>query len=112
KVTQKSAWFMLHRIREAMSGRKFGFSKIGSGDAGSGGVEVDETFVGGRAEFMHKDRRIRLERKNTESNAPTYHNKTIVMGMLDREMRQVRAHIIPNVTRETLQNAILKHVKH
>ena len=114
KVTQKSAWFMLHRIREAMSPNK-GFrlmTKIGNGDAGSGGVEVDETFVGGRAEFMHKERRIRLERKNTESNEPTYHNKTIVMGMLDREMRQVRAHIIPNVTRETLQNAVLKHVKH
>jgi len=112
KVTQKSAWFMLHRIREAMGDRRFGFSKLGSGDAGNGGVEVDETFVGGRAEFMHKERRVRLERKNTESNAPTYHNKTIVMGMLDREMREVRAHVIPNVTRETLQNAILKHVKH
>ncbi len=89
KVTQKSAWFMLHRIREAMSSRRFGFSKIGSGDAGSGAVEADETFVGGRAEFMHRERRIRLERKNTESNEPNYHNKTIVMGMLDRDLREV-----------------------
>jgi hypothetical protein len=45
---------MLHRIREAMSDRGFGFSKIGSGDGGKGGAEADETFVGGRAEFIHK----------------------------------------------------------
>jgi len=111
KVTQKTAWFMLHRLREAMSGRKFGFSKIGNNEGGSG-VEVDETFVGGRADFMHKERKIRLRRQNTESNAPNYHNKTIVMGMLDRDLRHVRANVIPNVTRETLQAAVLKHVKH
>ena len=49
KVTQKSAWFMLHRIREAMGTSKgFGAKpKLGHSDGGSG-VEVDETFVGGR----------------------------------------------------------------
>jgi hypothetical protein len=46
------------------------------------------------------------------SAEPVYHHKTIVMGMLDRDMREVRAKVIPNVSRETLQNAVLKHVKY
>ena len=48
KVTQKSAWFMLHRIRLAMQDETFG-SKLG------GEVEADETFIGGKARNMHKD---------------------------------------------------------
>ena len=46
-VTQKTAWFMLHRIRLAMQSESF--DKMG------GEVEVDETFIGGKARFMHKD---------------------------------------------------------
>ena len=103
-VTQKTAWFMLHRIRLAMSGKKFGFSKIGS--AGGSGVEVDETFVGGSFVNMHRDRRNRYAARGGPQG------KTIVMGMLDRDLRQVRTKIIPNVTRETLQAQVLKHVKH
>ena len=61
-VTQKSAWFMLHRIRKAMhlgpDAGKFG---------GNGGeVEADETFVGGKISNMHKTRKVRLERKRSE----------------------------------------------
>ena len=48
KVTQKTAWFMLHRIRLAMQDETFG-SKLG------GEVEVDETFIGGKARNMHLD---------------------------------------------------------
>jgi len=50
KVTQKTAWFMLHRIRLAMQGENFG-GKLG------GEVEVDETFIGGKARNMHADKR-------------------------------------------------------
>ena len=46
-VTQKTAWFMLHRIRLAM--QPGSFEKLG------GKVEADETFIGGKARFMHKD---------------------------------------------------------
>src|SRR5580658_5890616 len=57
-VTQKTAWFMLHRIRAAM--KKHGF--INSGKLGGEGkeVEVDESFVGGKVGNMHKDRRARF----------------------------------------------------
>lgn len=54
RITQKSAWFMLHRIREAM--RTGTFSKMG----GNGPVEVDETFVGANPKFMHGKRRAKL----------------------------------------------------
>src|SRR5271170_7882328 len=56
-ITQKSAWFMLHRIREAMKERKFGRGKLGGGPGSE--VEADETFVGGLAKNMHKSRRLR-----------------------------------------------------
>src|SRR6266851_5352635 len=58
-VTQKSAWFMLHRIRLAMQNRSF--LKLGGPD---GEVEVDETFVGGAARFMHADKH---KRRTTET---------------------------------------------
>ena len=113
KVTQKSAWFMLHRIREAMGTKGFGAKpKLGHSDGGNG-VEVDETFVGGRFRNMHKDKKVELQRLRGEQIEPDLHiGKAIVMGMLDRDLREVRAHVIPNVQRETLQNAILKHVKY
>ncbi|MGA9528947.1 MAG: IS1595 family transposase [Terriglobales bacterium] len=100
-VTQTTAWFMLQRIREVMKGRKW-TSKIG-GDGGE--VEADETFVGGRIGNMHKSRR-----EQAEGRGP-YKNKTIVQGILDRNLRKVRATVVPNVGRETLQNLILKNVK-
>ena len=100
-VTQKTAWFMLHRIRLAMQAKSF--EKIGNSGTP---VEVDEAFVGGNPKFMHASRRRKLNIK-----AGGYgDNKTIVMGMLDRETRQVRAKLIPDVTRETLQNEILREI--
>ncbi len=110
-VTQKSAWFMLHRIRTAVKTHAFGMKfKLGGGESG-GPVEVDETFVGGRVQNMHKNKRVEMQRIRGEQNETNHLNKTIVMGMLDRDLRQVRANVIPNVKRETLQNAILKEIK-
>jgi transposase-like protein len=109
-VTQKSAWFMLHRIREAMQTGTF--VKMG-GD--SGPTEVDETFIGGDPRKMHKGRRLELVRKRNEvadwKSADHVSAKIPVMGMLDRESRQVRAQVVPNVRRETLQNAILYEIE-
>jgi transposase-like protein len=73
-VTQKTAWFLLHRVRLAMKSEND--HKMGSGDGGA--VEIDETFVGGKLKNMHK----------------------------------VRAKVVKNVKRETLQNEILKNIHH
>jgi transposase-like protein len=100
-VTQKTAWFMLHRIREAM--KNGSIMKIG-GKIG-GPIEIDETFVGGRAKNMHAVRRNALK-----AGLKADH-KTVVMGMLERSTRQVRAKVIPNVKRETLQNEILGQIE-
>ena len=100
-VTQKTAWFMLHRIRLAMQDKSA--SKLGN----SGGpTEVDETFVGGSLTNMHKEKRKRFNAYGGGER------KTIVMGLLDRDLRQVRTKIVPNVKRETLQAEVLNHVKY
>jgi transposase-like protein len=100
KVTQKSAWFMLHRIRLAL--KNGSWEKLG----GTGGpVEVDETFIGGKPKNMHVARRLKMK---TGMNG--YAEKTIVVGMLDRDTRQVRANLVPNVRRETLQKEVLDRV--
>lgn len=80
-ITQKSAWHMLHRIREAMADRSD--DKLG----GSGPVECDETFVGGKVKNMHKSRRVK------GLNYSAGNGKTIVMGMLERGGK-VRAQVI------------------
>lgn len=110
-VSQKSAWFMLHRLRLALrDGSGFGqHTKLGGGPGSE--VEVDETFVGGKTKNMHKSRRTRVQQLQLEP--PNFHcGKTAVMGILDRELRKVRAQVVPNVKRETLQNEVLKNVKY
>jgi|SRR5271156_3922015 len=102
-VTQKTAWFMLHRLRLGMKSHSYSKpAKIGGQDCGP--VEVDETFVGGNIKNMHKDRKVRYQQKRGTFG------KAIVMGMLERETRKVRAKVIPNVKRETLQNEILNEI--
>jgi transposase-like protein len=71
-----------------------------------GPVEVDETFVGGSLENMHREKKVRYHARGGTTG------KAIVMGMLDRELRQVRAKVVPNIKRETLQNEVLEGVKH
>ena len=102
KLTQKSAWFVLHRVRLAL--RNGSLEKMGNDGSP---VEVDEAFIGGNPKFMHASRRNKLSIKRG-INAD---HKTAVMGMLDRETRQVRAKLIPDVTRETLQNEILRELE-
>jgi transposase-like protein len=95
RVTQKSAWFMLHRIRLALQDESFGRM--------SGEVEVDETFIGGAARFMHADkRRVRITETGTK-------DKTPVMGILERGGK-VRASVIPNRRKKAIQKEIRNHV--
>jgi transposase-like protein len=104
-ITQKSAWFMLQRLRAALHNRTFGSTtKLGGPDTE---VEADETFIGGLTKNMHKDRKLRLVKQ-----AGMHGGKTIVQGVLDSILGQVRAQVVPNVTRERLQNVQLKSIKH
>jgi transposase-like protein len=104
-VSQKSAWFMLQRLRLALKAKDLGF-KLGGKEGG--GVETDETFVGGRLKNMHRNKQTKYL---IDSRGPNF-NKTIVHGLLDRDLRQVRASVVPNTSRETLQTAVLKNVKY
>jgi transposase-like protein len=96
-VTQKTAWFMLHRIRKAM--------QTGTFEKVSGQVEADETFIGGLARFMHKADRAR------KIGGTGGAGKAIVMGILDRNSGKVRVKHVPNTQRRTLQGEIRQHVE-
>jgi len=98
-VTQKTAWFMLHRIRKAMESGSF----LRLGQDG-GPIEADEAFIGGKPKNMHARKRALAKNGNFHTDKPA------VFGMFDRETRQVRAKLIPNVKRETLQQEILDQV--
>jgi transposase-like protein len=100
-VTQKSAWFMMHRIRLAMQNGSI--VKLG----GNGGeVEADETFIGGKARNMHKSVRAR----RITGRGHNQLDKVIVMGMLERGGK-VRAMVIPDRKRETLQPIVKTHIE-
>ncbi len=108
-VTQKSAWFMLQRLRLAMKSHNWG-TKLGGGE-----VEIDEAFVGGKIKNMHRKRAMQLAATKIREGytaGVVHENKTIVLGMLDRESRQVRTKVVPDVKRETLQKEILRNVRY
>ncbi len=104
-ITQKSAWFMLHRIRLGMK-ENYGHGPMNKIGGPENEVEVDETFVGGQKKNMHRDKAVRYEAKGGAQG------KTVVQGILDRTARQVRAKVMPDVKRETLQSEILRQVKY
>ncbi len=96
-ISQKSTWFMLQRIRLALQDRN-------SGGKLSGEVEVDETFIGGKARNMHKQVKAR---RITGTGSK---DKTAVMGILERGGK-VRATVVPNRRKNALQSEIRKHVE-
>jgi transposase-like protein len=96
-VTQKTAWFMLHRIREQLKANGSVMLK--------GVVEVDETFVGGKVGNMHKSKRAKMRGKSEGIT-----NKTPVFGMLERG-GNVMIVQVPYATGEVLQPIIRKHVE-
>lgn len=94
KVTQKTSWFMLHRIREAM--RTDSFVKL------SGTVEVDETFIGGKGKYMHANKRRELS-----GRGPV--DKIAVQGVLERG-GVVRAEVVSDLTLVRLQGNVRRWV--
>jgi transposase-like protein len=98
-ITQKSAWFMMHRIRRAMQCGSF--QKLG----GNGGeVEADETFIGGKARNMHLSKR---QRRITGTGGK---DKTAVMGILERG-GEVRTVVVGSRRKAVLQAEVKKHVE-
>jgi transposase-like protein len=95
-VTQKTAWFMLHRIRLAL--------QEGTMAQLAGEVEVDETFIGGKSRNMHLDKRAQ---RITGTGGK---DKAVVMGILERG-KTVRASVIPNRRKRSLQAEVREHVK-
>lgn len=96
-ITQKSAWFMNHRIRLALHEGSFDVKL-------SGEVEVDETFIGGKARNMHIAQR---KRRITGTGGK---DKTVVLGMLERGGK-VRTEVVENRKKQTLQAEVHDHVQ-
>lgn len=115
-VTQKTAWFMLQRIRLAMQD-----DSDGNGGKLGGEVEVDETFIGGKARNMHASKR-RMLIDSFSSKRDYFHgkpvmplaNKVAVMGMLERGAdgtSRVRTMAVSGTKRHQLQSKIRENIE-
>jgi transposase-like protein len=96
-ITQKSAWFLLHRLRDVMQDPQSG-GKLG------GEVEVDETFIGGKVRNMHKDRKHRVQQEGRNTGG-----KTVVLGVLERGGK-VRTAIAADRTKKGIQALVRSNV--
>jgi transposase-like protein len=96
-ITQKSAWFMDHRIRLAM--------KAGSLMKAEGTAEADETLIGGLSKNMHEDRREKAIKGTGAAG------KTIVMGILERKGRHSTSRVRARVIKETTKSVLHAEVR-
>lgn len=94
-ITQKTAWFMMQRIRE-------GF--MGESEVMAGPVEADETYMGGKRKNMKKAKREQLKGRGPIG-------KQAVVGVKDRKTKQVSAKVVSNVSAPTLQGFVAEHVQ-
>ena len=93
-VSQPTAWFMLHRIREAWADE--------DDDQFDGPVEVDETYMGGKRKNMPAKKRKELTGRGAVG-------KTAVIGIKDRDTGEVRAEVVETTDKETLQDFVREH---
>ena len=96
-VTQKTAWFMLHRVRLGMQDQQHGGGKLASE------IEADESFIGGKARNMHPSKREQMRECDN-------FGKTIVSAVLERGGK-VRAKVIPNRKKKAIQEHVREHVE-
>lgn len=97
KITQKSAWFMLHRIRYAIRTKTFWNAPL------NGVVEADETLIGGKEKFKHADKKIK------GSQGRSSKGKTTVFGLAQREGKVI-AQTVKNSAQESLHPVIIENV--
>ena len=95
-VSQPTAWYMMHRIREAWAGELE--------DEFTGPVEVDETYVGGKRRNMPKHKREELKGRGAVG-------KTAVVGAKDRQSNKVHAKVVENTDSDTLFSFIEEHTE-
>ena len=88
-ITQKTAWFMCHRIRKAFDTTIAEMQGV---------VEVDETFVGGKEANKHENKKLKQGRGGV--------GKSIVAGIKDRETNKVKVEVIPDTKKDTLQKFV------
>ena len=91
-ITQKTAWHLLHRIRETWNNET---------ERMAGPVEADETYIGAKAASMHKSKKRKSGRGTV--------GKTAIMGVKDRATNQVKAHVVQSTDRMTVQSFVLDH---
>jgi ISXO2 transposase-like protein len=97
-VTEKTAWFMDHRIRLAMRAKSFDAKLCGE-------IEADETFIGGNIKKMHKRSRRKIQAVNDGN-----WGKTVVLGLLQRN-GEVRAMVAPNRRQKHVHGHVRTHVE-
>ena len=93
-ITQKTAWFMAHRIRQSLDDRQHAFT---------GPVEVDETFIGGKEKNKHNSKKLNAGRGSV--------GKSTVVGAKDRSTNKVRASVMRHATQENLRGFICDRVE-
>ena len=94
-ITQKSAWHLAHRLREAFASDRGAFS---------GPVEADETYMGGRRKNMPKAKRGTLTGRGAVG-------KSVVAGVKDRETNEIRARVVPSASAPVLQGFVREHAR-
>src|SRR5581483_2127942 len=104
-VTQKTAWFMLDRVRLAMQTGTF--AKL------SGQVEADETYIGGKARNMHEAKRKAKmgDSKRGKGKSGGTVGKTVVLGLLERETKQFHYRVVKNIKTGTIDSEVRKAIE-
>ena len=97
-VTQKTAWFMLHRIRYAINNKSFDEPLVGT-------FEIDETFIGGKNKNRHVDKKV----KNSQGRS--FKDKTAVLGIYNNETQEVKSVVTISTGKDVIRPVLFRNIK-